>query len=301
MNILFMGSPAIAQTILANLCAQYIPVAVVTQRAKPFGRGRHIQPTPVEQYAKTNSLDVLAVDNVNDPKVIKQLKQYNLDLILVAAFGQILKQELLQLPRHFCLNVHASLLPQYRGAAPIQWAIWNGDKVTGITIQKMTRKLDAGDILLKKELAIRPDDTSETLTEHLACLGGKCLIEAVKLVETGHPSFTSQKEELATYARKIERSDAPIDWNNPADRILNQIRALVPWPVAETNLKKDPLKIFRAEKRAGFANSPPGTLHTDSRSFLAFQCGDEMALCLLEVQQANRKKLPITEFLRGYR
>lgn len=301
LKYVFMGSPPLAATILEKLCTElYPPVAVVTQVAKAAGRGQKISATAVEQYAKSQDLNVIATLDVNSPNTLPALKVFHPDLILVAAFGQILKQEVLDLPKLYCLNVHASLLPKYRGAAPFQRAIWNGDKVTGITVQKMARKLDTGDILLQKSLPIDPTDTSESLLAKLATLGGVALVEAVKSIETGKYRFTPQDEKEATYASKIAKEEAVISWSQPAQRIENQIRALQPWPVAETYLGKDRLKIFRATVEPG-GGKKPGAILTDAKTFLRVQCGDNQALSLTEIQLENRKRLDIKNFLMAYR
>lgn len=302
LKYLFMGSPPLAAEILEKLCVTlYPPVAVITQMAKAQGRGQKVIATAVEQFATAHHLTVIPTENVNTPEMIACLKAYEPDLILVAAFGQILKKEILSLPKLFCLNVHASLLPKYRGAAPFQRALWDGEKTTGITIQKMARKLDTGDILLQKTLAVLPEDTSQTLLNRLATLGGEALVEAVRQIEAGSYQFTPQNDADATYAAKILKEDAVIRWELPAQKIENQIRALQPWPVAETWLGKDRLKIFKALVVEGDISRSPGTITTDHRTFIRVQCGDNMALSLTEIQLENRKRLDIKNFLQAYR
>jgi methionyl-tRNA formyltransferase len=301
-KIIFMGSPPLAATILERLCqAGLTPSLVVTQVAKAAGRGKNLQPTAVEILAVAQGLDLIATDNVNTPEIVDKMRAVAPDLILVAAFGQLLKDPILTMPRLFCLNVHASLLPAYRGAAPLQWGIWNGDKTTGITIQKMVKKLDAGDILVQEAFPIEPDWTSVELLEKAAVVGGECLLRAVKLVESGKFTLVPQDPKAATYAPKIDRVHAVIDWARPADAIRNQIRALQPWPVAETRLGKDRLKIFKATVEPDPSGTVPGTIRTDSKQFLTVKCGDSKALSLTEIQLENRKRLDIKDFLRGYR
>lgn len=302
LKYIFMGSPPLAATILEKLCTElHPPVAVVTQVAKAQGRGQKISATAVEQFAKSRHLNLIATIDVNSPETLPALRVFHPDLILVAAFGQILKNDVLTLPKLYCLNVHASLLPKYRGAAPFQRAIWNGDKVTGITVQKMARKLDTGDILLQKSLPIDAADTSDTLLAKLATLGGEALVEAVRSIEAGKYQFTPQNEKEATYASKIAKEDAIISWDQPAQRIENQIRALQPWPIAETLLGKDRLKIFRAAVEPSSAGKKPGEITTDGKSYLRVQCGDNLALSLTEIQLENRKRLDIKNFLMAYR
>jgi methionyl-tRNA formyltransferase len=301
LKYLFMGSPPLAATILETLCAElHPPAAIVTQAAKAAGRGRQIHATAVEEYAHKRGLELIATPDINTPETVARLRAFQPDLILVAAFGQILKNDVLTMPKRYCLNVHASLLPKYRGAAPIQRAIWNGDKETGITIQKMAKKLDTGDILLQRALGIDPHETSGELMDRLAVLGGTCLVEAVRLIEANREKLTPQDESLATYAGKIDREDAAIDWSRPAPKILDQIRALQPWPVAETYLGKDRLKIFKASVASG-ASAPPGSIRSDGKTQIDVICGESTALSLTEIQLENRKKLDVRNFLMAFR
>lgn len=301
LKYVFAGSHSFSVTVLDSLCRHlYPPGLVVTQPPRPAGRGKSLLPTCVQQYSKSKSLPFIAVGNINGDSVLDTLKSLNPDLILVAAFGQIFKKEVLAIAKLYCLNVHASLLPKYRGAAPIQWAIWSGEKSTGITIQKMRLQLDAGDILLQKKIAIGPQETSTELLARLALLGGKALVEAVKMIESGADKFMPQDPKLMSYAPKIKRSHSKIDWTRQATFIHNQVRSLLPWPVAETSLGGERLKIFRASIEAGSETAEPGRIFTDSKSFLRVGCG-ENALSLLEVQMESRKRMVIAEFLKAYR
>jgi methionyl-tRNA formyltransferase len=271
---------------------------VVTQTAKATGRGQKILSTAVAELAKEQELSLIETDNVNTDEVVAALRSIRPDLILVVAFGQLLKEGVLTLPKFACLNVHASLLPKYRGAAPVQWAIWKGDAETGVTIQKMVKKLDAGDILVQKRTPILPNETSGQLLQRLETIGGEALLEAIRLFESGRPHFVTQDELQATYARKIEKDDAVLNWELPATELHNQIRALQPWPVAETWLGNTRLKIYgtRVIPSEGLA---PGTLQTDLKSFVHVGCG-EGGLALTEVQLDNRKRVEIAGFLQGF-
>ncbi len=304
LRYVFMGSPGLAATILETLCTElYPPVAVVTQTAKAQGRGHKVIPTEVERFARTQDLNLFSTDDINAPATVGALKPFDPDLILVAAFGQIFRAEVLALPKKYCLNVHASLLPSYRGAAPVQRAIWNGERQTGVTIQKMAKKLDAGDILIQKTIPILPEDTSHDLLIKLARLGAEALCESVRLIESGKETFTAQEEALASFAPKIEKSDSPLDWSKSAESLGNQIRALQPWPVAETQLGKDRLRVFKAkvEQRSPLPNAAPGSVFTDAKTYLSVQCGDGKVLSLTEIQLENRKRLEINQFLMAYR
>jgi methionyl-tRNA formyltransferase len=302
LKIIYMGTPQLAATILEKLCNElYQPVAVVTQVAKATGRGHKITPSAVEDLGRRLGLNVLSSLNVNAEPTLDVLRTFQPDLILVAAFGQILKEEILKLPRMGCYNVHGSLLPKYRGAAPIQRAIWDGQKTTGITIQRIVRKLDAGDIVLKKEISIEPEETSGQLMDRLAHLGGEALVEAVKLIESGKAQYIPQDESQVTYAKKIEKEDAILDFSLSAGQILNQIRALQPWPTAETRLGDTRVKIFKAEVTPSPKQGVPGEIYTDHKSCLLIHCGQGTALALTEIQPENRKRLKIHEFLQAFR
>ncbi len=297
-----MGSPELAAVVLEGLCAGYGPPAlVITQSAKAKGRGQKVLPTPVQTAADAKGIACLATENANEAGIVAAIGAAAPDLILVAAFGQLLKNEILALPRLYCLNVHASLLPAYRGASPIQQAIWDGKKVTGITIQRMVRKLDAGDILLQREIPILPAETSGELMARLAGLGGTSLVEALRLIESNRATFTPQDPSEVTYAGKIAKEQARIDWALPADSIVNQIRALHPWPVAVTTLAGQPLKIHAARVSDKSVAGPPGTVHTDSRTELLVATGQGGCVALTVVQAENRKRLEIREFLAAFR
>ncbi|MBM4304363.1 MAG: methionyl-tRNA formyltransferase [Deltaproteobacteria bacterium] len=302
LKIIYMGTPPLAATILQKLCEDlYPPVAIVTQTAKATGRGHKITPSAVEDLGRRLDLNVFTTLNVNAHETFSLLKTFNPDLILVAAFGQILKEEILNLPKLGCFNVHGSLLPKYRGAAPIQRAIYEGEKTTGVTIQRIVRKLDAGDIVLKKEISIDSEETSGQLMDRLAHLGGEALVEAVRLIESGKATFTPQDESLVTYAKKIEKGDAILDFNLPALKLANQIRALQPWPVGQAVLGKTRVKIFKAEIVSPSEAGLPGDILTDHKTFLLVHCGERTALSLTEIQPENRKRLKIHEFLQAFR
>lgn len=297
-----MGTPPLAATILEKLCDDlYPPIAVVTQVAKATGRGHKITPSAVEDLGRRLGLNVLSTLNVNATPTLDVLKTFEPDLILVAAFGQILKEEILKLPRLGCYNVHGSILPKYRGAAPIQRAIWEGQKTTGVTIQRIVRKLDAGDVVLKKEIEIDPHETSGQLMDRLAHLGGEALVEAVKQIESGKAQFIPQDESQVTYAKKIEKEDGVLNFTLPAGELFNQIRALQPWPVAETKFGETRVKIFKAEVISSPNQGMPGEIQTDHKSYLVIHCGQGTALALTEIQPENRKRLKIHEFLQAFR
>ncbi|MEZ4751832.1 MAG: methionyl-tRNA formyltransferase [Bdellovibrionota bacterium] len=295
------GHPEIAATILERLHAEgKAPVAVVTQPARQSGRGHKLTPSAVEQTAVRLHLPVWPTENVNDARTFEALKSKEPDLILVVAFGQLLKEPLLQLPPLGCLNIHASLLPKYRGAAPVQRAIWNGDAETGVSLQKMVKALDAGDVLLQKRTAIRPDETSGELLQRLATLGAEAALEALALAEKGPMHFTPQAPDQVTVARKILKEEAILSFQDSAQRLHDQVRALQPWPIAETLLNGKRLKVFKTKVLSQSKSVPPGTALTDGKSHLHVVCGDGKVLALTEIQLENRKRLGVEDFLRGY-
>lgn len=299
---IYMGTPAIAARILEKLCEnEYPPALVVTQTAKPKGRGQKVTPSEVERYARTQDLNVLEALDVNLPGTANVLKTFHPDLILVVAFGQILKENVLKIPKIGCLNVHASLLPKYRGAAPVQRAIMNGERETGVTIQKIVKKLDAGDILIQKKVVISPDETSGELLGRLAEVGAEALLEAIRLVESGKKlEFIPQDESLATYAKKLDKNDANLDWSLSATVLSHHVRGVQPWPVAQTELNGELIKIFKVQVVPGWGGAP-GAVRSDKKATIEVQCGDGQALSLLEIQQEGRKRLSTPEFLKGYR
>ncbi|MCB0404756.1 MAG: methionyl-tRNA formyltransferase [Bdellovibrionales bacterium] len=301
MKYVFMGTPAIAASILEHLCsAGKTPIAVVTQPARQAGRGRKLTPSAVEQTAARLNLPVYPRENINSLESLEALKTWDPDLVLVVAFGQMLKEPVLLLPRLGCFNLHASLLPKYRGAAPVQRAIWNGEVETGVSIQRMVKALDAGDVLLQKRIAILPNETSGELLERLANLGGEAAVQALTLAETGALHCTPQDPNEVTVARKIAKEEAELNFSEPAQRLHDQVRALQPWPIAETRLNGQRLKVFGTSVLSQASTAPAGTALTDGKTHLNVVCGDGRLLALTEIQLENRKRLGVEDFLRGY-
>ncbi len=302
LRTVFMGTPEFAATILQQLMFDGLaPVAVVCQPARATGRGLKQTASEVETLARDAGLPVIATANINTPENIAALKAFDADLFLVAAFGQLLKKEVLAIPKMFSLNVHGSLLPKYRGAAPIQRAILDGQPLTGITIQRMVLKMDAGDILLQMPTPIGQRENAAELFQRLAILGGEALVKSVRMVESGEYTFTPQSETEVKNAPKILKEEALIDWMRPAETILRQIRGLQPWPIAESKLGGVRLKIFAAEVAPAYGDLPPGSVTTDHKTRLFVTCGHSTALSLTQIQLENRKKLETRDFLMAYR
>lgn len=302
LKYIFMGTPGIAAQILEKLCEkEYVPSLVITQLAKPKGRGYQVTPSEVERFARTQDLNVMETLDINAPAMVNVLKTFHPDLILVVAFGQILKEPILKLPRLGCFNLHASLLPKFRGAAPVQRAILEGEKETGVTLQRMVKKLDAGDVFLQKKCLIEPEETSGELLHKLGNMGGDLVLEAFSLWERGEGQLIPQDESLATYAKKLEKSESDLDLNQTAQKLHQAIRAFQPWPVAQISFFGEKLRIFRAEVVQGDPEKLVGFIDSDRKTYLRIQCGGSEALSLEEVQQEGRKRLEIRNFLQGFR
>ena len=232
MRVVFMGAPAFAVSVLRRLVEDHWEVAAVyTQPDKPKNRGMKLTPTPVKEYAVTQDIPVYQPTSCRDEAVLEELRAMEPDVIVVAAYGKLLPQALLDIPRTAIINVHSSLLPQYRGAAPINWAILNGDEETGVTIQYMAAELDAGDILLAKKTAIDPQEDAGQLYDRLAELGGEAASEALALLERGEaPRMPQVYGPQYQYAAMLSREMSPLDWEKPARVLANQVRGLIPWP-----------------------------------------------------------------------
>jgi methionyl-tRNA formyltransferase len=276
-------------------------VAVVTQPDRPKGRDLKLQPSPVKVLALQAKLPVLQPECARDEAFLGALRDLRPDLIAVTAYGQILPQSLLDLPRFGCLNVHTSLLPRYRGAAPIQWAILNGDAETGVTIMKMDAGLDTGDILAQVKTPIHPEDNSETLHDRLAQLGAELLVKTIPEYVAGRIPSQAQPAEGVSHASKIKKQDGHIDWTQPARIIWNRVRGLMPWPGAFSYLPGQPqphlLKIWQAEvvERSGSA----GEILQADKAGIVVGCGRE-ALRILTLQREGGRRLSAQEFLAGH-
>lgn len=299
-RVVFMGSPSFAIPALEALAGAYSVVGVVTQPDRPAGRGSRLRPPAVKGAAERLGLPVFQPEELSRPEALASLRDWAPDVIVVAAFGQILPPDLLALPPHGCLNIHASLLPRWRGAAPIAAAILAGDAVTGVTLMRMDEGVDTGPILARREEPIRPDDTTGTLTERLARLGAELLMEVLPRYLRGEVRPVPQSEEGVTYCRPLKKEDGRLDWARPAAELERQVRATNPWPGAFTFWEGQMLKVWRAAAHPDrVGEMPPGTV---------IPMGDGAAVVtgqglleLLEVQMAGKNPLPIEAFLRGRR
>ena len=297
MKVIFMGTPDFSVgTLEALIGAGHEVVLVVTQPDKPKGRGGKMQYTPVKEAAVAHGIPVFQPVKIREPEAVEELRKYNADIMVVIAFGQILPKEILDMTPYGCINVHASLLPSYRGAAPIQWAVIAGDEMAGVTTMQMAEGLDTGDMLLTYETKVGEKETAGELFDRLAQSGAELLTQT--LVKLDEITPRPQDDAQSCYAHMLDKQMAVIDWSRSAHEIDCLIRGLNPWPIALTSLAGERLKVFAAEKAAG--NGEPGTvLEADPKKGLTVACG-EGALRLTEIQLVGGKRMKATDFLRGH-
>jgi methionyl-tRNA formyltransferase len=303
MRIVFMGTPEFAVPSLNMLIEEhYEVVGVVTQPDRPKGRKRVPTPPPVKETALAHGIPVLQPAKIRDPLALAEIEAMRPDLIITAAYGQILPVPLLELPPYGCINVHGSLLPKYRGGAPIQRAIMNGDDVTGVTIMYMAEGMDTGDMISKATVPIGEEDTSGTLFEKLSRVGADLLRRTLPDLIAGKVKPEAQREEEATYAPNLTREDERIRWERSSRELFNQIRALHPWVGAFTYWNGEVLKIWRArpvEHRTNAASAAPGTIVGLSEEGIDIVCGDGSLLRLTEIQPAGKRAMPAAEWIRS--
>lgn len=298
LRIVFFGTPEFAVPSLHALLAGRDPViGVVCQPDRPAGRGQRLTAPPVRLAALEAGLPIFQPEKLRTPETLDTLASWAPDLIVVAAYGKILPKTVLDLPPLGCINVHASLLPKYRGAAPIQWAILRGEQRTGVTIMSMNEGMDSGDILLQEETAIRADEIYGELQARLAELGARTLMEAVTQLHTGTLIARPQREDEMTLAPMIKKEDGRIEWTQPASHLARMVRAFNPWPSACTSVAGKQLKIHRAHTQTSYRTAPPGTVVAVSNG-ICVATGDG-TLVLDEIQLEGRKRLPAAEFAQG--
>ena len=299
--IVFMGTPKAAAFSLEQLLKGPDPVVgVVTQPDRPAGRGQKSLPSPVRRVAEKHGLPVAAPEKLRGPDFLAVLERWAPRLIVVVAYGRILPRAILELPRHGCLNVHYSLLPKYRGAAPVAWAIINEEEKSGVTTMLLVEKMDAGPIFLQEEVPLVPDETAASLQAKLIPIGANLLLETIRRLKDGSLAPKEQNEAEASYAPILKKEDGRIDWRDPAKTIECRIRGFDPWPSAYTFLHGRLLKIHRAHAIMGEVKEPPGTVLTVDQRGLWIATGQGV-LSLEEIQWENRKRLPAAEFLKGAR
>ena len=301
MNIVFAGTPEFAVSSLKALNeSRHKVIAVYTQPDRPAGRGRKLQASPVKQYAVAHDLPVFQPHNLKNPEDVNQLESLEPDIMVVVAYGLILPPSVLEIPRKGCLNVHASLLPRWRGAAPIQRAIEAGDKTTGVTIMQMDTGLDTGAMLLKKETPIGKDDTAANLHDRLAELGAEALLLVLEKLEQGSLSGEPQNEHEATYAKKLEKAEALIDWSMPADALARKVRAFNPWPAANCSFGGKRLRVLQANVIPSSNNKAEiGMVSEIGDDIISVQTGDGL-LAISQLQLEGGRPQTVREFLNGH-
>ncbi|OLN22832.1 methionyl-tRNA formyltransferase [Domibacillus antri] len=298
-KIVFMGTPDFSVPVLERLIEDgYDILAVVTQPDRPVGRKKVMTPPPVKEAALKHQLPVLQPEKLSKSEELKQILALNPDLVVTAAYGQLLPNELLDAPVYGCINVHASLLPELRGGAPIHYAILQGKKETGITIMYMAEKLDAGDIISQSAVTIEETDDTGTLHDKLSKIGASLLSETIPAILSGQSSRTPQDESKATFAPNIRRSDEKIDWSRAGEELYNQVRGLHPWPVAYTKLDGAVVKVWKAEKVKGDAGKP-GTITAVEQDGIIVSTGSDTSLKIKELQPAGKKRMSARDYLRG--
>lgn len=311
MKIVFMGTPDFAVGALEALIeAGHQIAAVVTQPDKPKGRGKEVQMTPVKMCAASHGIPVFQPVKVREPEAMETLRGYGADIFVVAAFGQILSEEILHMPRYGCVNIHASLLPKYRGAGPIQWAVINGEEKTGVTIMQMDKGIDTGDMLMKTEVAIDPRETGDSLHDKLAQAGARLIVEALPKIENGSITPVKQNDEESCYAKMLHKSMGRIDWQRSAKELDCLIRGLISWPGASTVFRGKNLKIWEEEPMTAgelsvkdWAATPEsveaGTVAAVDKEAFYVQTGDGI-LKITSVQPEGKKRMEVKDFLLGY-
>lgn len=302
MNVIFMGTPDFAVPVLKALIDsdRHEVTAVVTQPDKARGRSGKLVYTPVKETALENGIPVHTPERIKAPEFVEALKKIPCDVIVVVAFGQILSQEILDIPQYGCINVHASLLPRWRGAAPMQWAILEGDKKTGITTMQMDAGLDTGDMLMQTEIEILPDETGESLHDKMALSGGRLLLETLEAVGKGELHPVPQDGEKSTYAKMLTKELGRLNMEWEAEKLERYIRGLNSWPSAYTKYKGKTLKLWRAEVVLEETGEKPGTVVGVEKDSIMVQTG-KGCLRLLEVQLEGKKRMDAASFLRGVR
>lgn len=295
-----MGTPAFSVPILEGLLEEgYEVVAVVTQPDRPVGRKKIITPTPVKEAAVKHGLLVLQPEKISGSEEMEKIIALQPDVIITAAFGQFLPEKLLQEPVHGAINVHASLLPKYRGGAPVHYSIINGEKETGVTIMEMIKKMDAGGIYAQESLPITKQDDVGTMFEKLSALGKQLLLKTLPDILNGNLSPRPQDESKVTFSPNITREQEAIDWNKTAEELDNQVRGMRPWPIAFTTYEQTRWKLLNVEALAEKTTAEPGTIIKKDKKNLWIACGKQTVLAIKELQPAGKGKQAINEFLNG--
>lgn len=302
MRILFMGTPEFAVSSLRRMVEDgHTVCGVFTQPDKPKNRGHKLAFSPVKEYALSENLPVYQPLRLRDGEALKLVRELAPELIVVAAYGKILPEDILNLPPHGSINVHSSLLPKYRGAAPINWAILNGETETGVSIMYMAKELDAGDVILQKSTPIGAEEDAQSLTARLAEIGAEALSEAVAALADGTAGRTPQDERWQTYASMLSREMSPVDWNRSAHEIACQVRGLVPWPCAATEvIGGETIKLYAVREIGEETAARPGAIAAAGKQGIDVACGDGRLLRILELQAQGGKRMTAAAYLLGH-
>lgn len=299
-KIIFMGTPDFSVPVLKRIINEgYEVIAVVTQPDRPVGRKKVLTPPPVKVEAEKHEIPVFQPEKIRDKAELEKILALQPDLVVTAAFGQILPNELLEAPKYGCINVHASLLPELRGGAPIHYSVLQGKEKTGITIMYMAEKLDAGDILTQAEVVIEEEDNVGTLHDKLSQVGADLLADTIPKLLKGELTPVKQDETKATFASNIKRSDEKIDWVRTGEEIYNHVRGLNPWPVAYTLLDGKVLKLWQTKKVTGFKKAEPGTITDVQKEGFVVATGNDTSILITELQPSGKKKMTAKDYLSG--
>lgn len=301
MRIVFMGTPDFAEASLKKLIDEHFDVVgVFTQPDKARGRGMSVTYSPVKSLALQAGLPVFQPESMRDGTALAQLKELRPDILVVVAYGRILPDDILALPKYGAVNVHASLLPKYRGAAPIQWAVLNGDRTTGVSIMYLAHDMDSGDIIRSRETEIGEKESSGHLFDRLMLMGADLLTESLRDIEAGTATRVPQDHSKASYVSMLDKSMSPIDWNRPARAVMKQIFGLQPWPVATMELNGMTLRVFDADYTDRHTNKAPGTILSAGQSGIEIACANGETLLITELQAPGKKRMSAADYLRGH-
>ena len=301
MRIVFMGTPDFAEASLKKLIDEHFDVVgVFTQPDKARGRGMSVSFSPVKTLALEAGLPVFQPESMRDGTALAQLRELQPDILVVVAYGRILPDDILALPKYGAVNVHASLLPKYRGAAPIQWAVLNGDRTTGVSTMYLAHAMDSGDIIYSRETEIGEKETSGQLFDRLKLMGADLLAETLRDIEAGSAPRHPQDHSAASYVSMLDKSMSPIDWNRPARAVMKQIFGLQPWPVATMDLHGTTLRVFDADFTDHHTDAVPGTVLKADHSGIEIACANGETLLVTELQAPGKKRMSATDYLRGH-
>ena len=299
MRVVYMGTPDFAvKPFEALIHNNYEVVGVFTQPDKPVGRKAILTPPPVKVVAESNNIPVFQPDSLKNGEGVKILEELKPDVVIVVAYGKILPKDFLEFSKYGCINIHGSILPEYRGAAPIQWSVLDGKEFAGVTSMQMNEGLDTGDILLVEKTKIEENETSGDLYERLTVLGANVLLKTLESIKTNSLNPQKQDDSKSSYAKMLDKSLSKIDWNLSAWEVHNKIRGLDPWPVALTRFDEKNLKLFRSRLLNESYNKPAGTV-IQSKEGIAVVCGDKKAVLITEVQLEGKKRMSAIDFSRG--